>query len=374
MNRNKIILLTIICIIVVFLGLYLGLHNKNVSNNKEDIKNTEKQDDNENYGVYRSLSCLKKHISDEDDEALELYYKADHKISADYAYLLNDVDFSLTTKYYCFQDACSSKEEDLYDYYKEEYPDSNKTSDFSNYVFEIKDGIVNVKTENKTIKYDKVSNVISLKAIFNVEFGPTIVFLDKSGNLHYIELNDTSLTNHQLLSSNIMDFSVFSGKVIRDIEPAVSYGNYIAVNTEDGKTLFSNLYNSNGKKYNFKNINDVKYYSIYSSETSNDDSFDVFIEYSPNLNRTFIKDNHEFEKYNGKELVLKYFIMYDYILYLINSDDEIIYIDLKDCNGTYTKYKDIKVKNIENNSVSKKVIITYVDNKTEELAYDYFFN
>ena len=354
---------------------------------KTVIDNIKSPDDyaklfDKSYDVNRDLSCIEKHIDNEDAGAVVLSYKSDHKISADYSHLLNELDFSNKTKYYCYSDLCKTKESDLYDYYKSDHKDSDKTSGFADEEFEIKDGYAYVNYQGQAYKFDKVKDVISVKAIVSVEFGPKMVLLDKNNNLYYVEVHHrgmaddkygTDFENYGLIAKDVVDFDVFNDFAVIDLEPSPAGGEAVAIHNKNNQLLYSGLY-YNGKLLEFNNIKEFPYHSFYKQELINGHTFETVVSMSQTVSVKYTNDKEEFEKYDGKEINTKYIIFDDYRLYVVTNENDVLYYDLKDCNGTYKKYNTSKVSKVENNSSSKKAKIYYENGSTEEINYGYFFN
>lgn len=174
---------------------------------------------------------------------------------------IKKLDFSTNkTKFYCYADECSSNEQDLLEYYKQEHPSSNITSGFSDYILEIKNGEALITDtsrsfapKEKNYKLEEVNNPKSIRVHFSVESGQEVYALNQNNELYvYIKYFNWSNENDEnngkyliskLLYKNVKDFTVIEGNdysYCSIIGESEGQNILVVLHTNDGKTLVGN--------------------------------------------------------------------------------------------------------------------------------------
>jgi len=285
----------------------------------------------------------------------ELAFKSLSPISLDYSNLINKLDYSIMTRYYCYQDVCKNLEKQLLSYYKENEPNSKKTSGFADYYVKLSNGKLKETKEGKTTQINGIKNVTSVIAHFSVQEGIILFYLDSSNNLYIYKANDDGIRESKLLYKRVKDFAVFEGNdYISSILPSEGQNITIALHTLDNKFMIS--YYSFDK---FIDIKNVDYKNIYSE---NGDFPNMYLSQSKNFN---------YEKHDNKDIVVKEIFITKEKLNIITSDDQLLTlsIDTNYCKDNYELYKKNKVKDIKYDDKNLKVSIKFDDNS--EQTFDF---
>lgn len=349
-NTKKILMILIVVLSVLFISLFICFKKtkgkprlfepySEKSETKVDDSKTEevKKDDKE---------------SDECDNN-KFAFKSSKPISVNNSNLINKLDYSIMTKYYCYQDVCKNLEKQLLSYYKENNPNSKKTSGFAEYYIKLSNGKIKETKDGKTNQINGIKNVKSAIANFSVSNGIELFYLDTNNNLYFygnLENNKGS----KLLYKNVKDFTVFEGNdYVSSIIPSEGQNTTIALHTLDDKFMIS-YYSYD----NFINIKNMDYKLLYLDE----DFISIFLSQN---------DKYNYEKYNKKEIIANSIFITKDKLFVETEDNNLLYINIKEnkCKESYKLYKNNKIKNINYDTKLLKVNIIFDDNSEQSFVY-----
>lgn len=349
-NNNRILIGVIVILTVLFVSLFICFkktkgkpkifepyYENNIVN--EDIDNNNDNEDEDN--------------KDDECEKYELVYKSSKPISLDYSSLINKFSYETMTRYYCYSDQCRNLEKQLLSYYKDNNPNSKKTSGFADYYVKISNGKLKETKDGKTTTINGVKNVTSVIANFSVSDGVELFYLDNTNNLYYYGNLDNGKKGSKLLYKKVKDFYVFEGNdYISSIVPSEGQNTTIALHTLDNKFMMS--YYGYDKFINIKEVD----YKLLNSE--NGDFINIYLSSSKNNN---------YEKHENKEIIAEIIFVTKDKIYILNSENNLLKLDMESnyCKDNYKLVK--KVKDIKFDENKLKVNIKFDDDS--EQSFDY---
>ena len=358
-KKNNIILLGVIGILtLLFVSLFICFkmtkgkpkkyephYDNKIIDKKDDIKDNNDNDNDEE-------------DEDEDNEndeceKYELVYKSSKPISLDYSNLINKFSYETMTRYYCYSDQCRNLEKQLLSYYKNDNPNSKKTSGFADYYVKISNGKLKEAKNGKTTTINGVKNVTSVIANFSVSDGVELFYLDNANNLYYYGNLDNGKKGSKLLYKKVKDFYVFEGNdYISSIVPSEGQNTTIALHTLDNKFMMS--YYGYNKFINIKEVD----YKLLNSEDG--DFINIYLSSSK---------NNKYEKHDNKEIIAETIFVTKDKIYILNSDNNLLKLDMGSnyCEDNYKLVK--KVKDIKFDENKLKANIKFDDDS--EQSFDY---
>ena len=293
-----------------------------------------------------------KNVEDDKEECnkQELFFKSSKQISKNYSSLIDELDYTVMTRYYCYNDICANLEKQLLDIYKDENPDSNIKSGFADYSVKLSNGklLETIDGESKII--DGIKNVKSVIAHFNVSNGIELFYLDSNSDLYNYKRAEKEST---LIYSNVKDFTIIEGNdYLSSILPSEGSNITVALHTKDNKFIIS-YYGYN----KFINIKDVDY-SLLQLENEN-------------IRKIYLSNSKEnkYEKHNNKEIIVKELFIDSNKIYILTNNDELLVnnLDSNYCKDNYELYKNIKIKELEYEE--SKVKVTFENNESININY-----
>ncbi len=314
------------------------VNDKSEDNNDNKVTNNEEESDD-------GTEC----------EKYELVFKSNKKISKDYSSLISKLDYTIMTRYYCYNDVCKNLEKQLLEYYKSENPNSDVTSGFADYYVKLSNGKINETVNGKTTTLNGINNVKSVIAHFNVEDSVELFYLDNNDNLYYYRKTEGEKRESKLIYKNVRDFTVIEGNdYLSSFLPSEGANITVALHTKDNKFMIS--YYGFDKFINIKNID----YLVLTSESSD----------YPNIYLSTSK-NYTYETHNKKEIIVKELFVTNDNLYLITDNNDLLYMKLESnyCKDNYKLYKDSKVDNYKIDKKALKFNIKFKDNSEENIEY-----
>ncbi len=286
---------------------------------------------------------------EEDCDKNKLYFKSESIISKDYSKLINKLDYTIMTRYYCYNDTCANLEKQLLTIYKENNPDSKMTSGFADYSVKLSNGKLVETVEGKSKTIDGIKNVKSVIANYNVEDEVELFYLDTSNKLYYYNRTEKQ---SKLVYNKVKDFTVFEGNdYISSILPSEGSNTTIALHTLDNKFMIS--------YYGFDKFINIKAFDY------------LLLDIDDNIQQIYVSNSkdYSYEKHNNKEIIIKKLFTDSNNLYILTDNDELLFSSLKSnyCKDKYDLYKQSKVKEFEYTDSNVKII--FENDEEEKIKY-----